>query len=67
VAVSKAFTLPWENIKVNFRAEAFNIFNNVEWGTPSTSLANSATFGEITGYAAGAAPRVMQFALRVEF
>jgi hypothetical protein len=67
MAVSKAFTLPWENIRLNLRAEAFNVFNNVEWGTPSTSLANPTTFGEITGYASGAAPRVMQFALRIEF
>ncbi len=69
MAASKAFTLPWESIKLNFRAEAFNVFNNVEWGLSSSSLslANPTTFGEITGYATGAAPRVMQFALRVEF
>jgi hypothetical protein len=67
MAVSKTFQLPWENIRVSFRAEAFNVFNNVEWGTPGLSLANPTTFGEITGYATGAAPRVMQFALRLEF
>jgi hypothetical protein len=69
MAASKSFTLPWENVKLSFRAEAFNVFNNVEWGLSSSSLslANPTTFGEITGYATGAAPRVMQFALRVEF
>jgi len=67
IALSKSFTLPWEKVKLSFRAEAFNAFNNVEWGTPSTSLANPTTFGEITGYATGAAPRVMQLALRLSF
>jgi Carboxypeptidase regulatory-like domain len=67
IAVSKTFTLPWEKVKLSFRAEAFNAFNNVEWGTPSTSLATATTFGEITGYATGAAPRVMQMALRLSF
>jgi hypothetical protein len=67
MALSKSFTLPWEHIRVSLRGEAFNVFNNVEWGNPSLSLANPTTFGEITGYASGAAPRVMQFALRLEF
>ncbi len=67
IAVSKTFTLPWEKVKLSFRAEAFNAFNNVEWGTPSLSLANPTTFGEITTYASNAAPRVMQMALRLSF
>jgi hypothetical protein len=67
MAASKTFTLPWEGVKLSFRAEAFNVFNNVEWGTPAASIQSPTTFGEITGYATGAAPRVMQFALRVEF
>jgi hypothetical protein len=67
MALSKSFTLPWEHMRVSLRGEAFNVFNNVEWGAPSLSLANPTTFGEITGYATGAAPRVMQFALRLEF
>ncbi len=48
MAASKTFTLPWENIRLSFRAEAFNVFNNVEWGNPSLSLANPTQFGEIT-------------------
>jgi hypothetical protein len=67
IALSKSFTLPWEKVKLSFRAEAFNAFNNVEWGTPNVSLANPTTFGEITAYAPGAAPRVMQMALRLSF
>ncbi len=67
VALSKTFTLPWENVKLSFRAEAFNAFNNVEWGTPASNITSPTTFGEITGYATGAAPRVMQLALRLAF
>jgi len=68
MAASKAFTLPWENIRLNFRAEAFNVFNNVQWGNPGLGLANPTTFGEITGLATNVgAPRIMQFALRLEF
>jgi hypothetical protein len=64
LALSKAFSLPWENHKVLFRAEAFNAFNNVNFFNPSLSLANPATFGE---YQSAMAPRVFQFALRYEF
>lgn len=81
LAVSKSFRLPWEGQKVAFRAEAFNAFNNVQFGNPNTttglSLANPGTFGEITGYAGAAGtsttvgtqagPRVLQLALRYEF
>ncbi len=71
LALSKSFFVPWEHVRVAFRAEAFNAFNNVQFGNPTSStglsLANPATFGEITGYATNGAPRVMQMALRVEF
>jgi len=67
IALSKSFILPWEKVKLSFRAEAFNAFNNVEWGTPSLSLASPTQFGEISSYASGAAPRVLQMALRLSF
>lgn len=67
MALTKSFSMPWENQRLTFRAEAFNLFNNVEWGVPNLSLANPTTFGEITSYAYGAAPRVMQLALRYTF
>jgi hypothetical protein len=54
-------------MRISLRGEAFNAFNNVEWGAPNLSLATPSTFGEITNYATGGAPRVMQFALRYEF
>lgn len=67
LAVSKTFRLPWENIAVTLRGEAFNMLNAVNFGNPSLSLSGPTTFGEITGNASGTAARVMQFALRLQF
>lgn len=67
VAASKTFTLPWEHVRLSLRGEAFNVINAVNFGNPSLSLGSATTFGEISGYASGGAPRVMQFALRLEF
>jgi len=67
LALSKSFKLPKEGHKISVRAEAFNAFNKVNFGTPSLSINSPTTFGEITAYASGFAPRVMQFAARYEF
>jgi len=65
LALGKRFTLPFEGHSVQFRAEAFNAFNTVNWNNPSSlTLANPTTFGQITG---AADARVMQFVLRYEF
>jgi hypothetical protein len=64
IAVGKYFKLPWEGHRIQFRAEAFNAFNNVNFIKPSLALHAPATFGEFTDTMA---PRVMQFALRYEF
>jgi hypothetical protein len=54
-----------ENIRIQLRAEAFNLLNNVNFFN-NTQLANinSATFGQITS---AAAARQIQFAIRFEF
>ena len=64
MSVVKAFPLPWEGQRIQFRAEAFNVFNNVNFSNPSLSLQAPGTFGE---FQAVGDPRVMQFALRYEF
>ncbi|HVP47560.1 MAG TPA: carboxypeptidase-like regulatory domain-containing protein [Bryobacteraceae bacterium] len=64
LALSKRFALPWEGHSLQFRAEAFNAFNNVNFIQPSLALYNATTFGEFTNTTT---PRVMQFALRYEF
>jgi len=53
-----------ENINVEFRAEIFNAFNNVNFGNPVTSI-NSVNFGRITEIVGR--PRLMQFGLRLNF
>jgi Carboxypeptidase regulatory-like domain len=63
-ALVKMFPLPWEGQRIAFRAEAFNVFNNVNFANPSLSLQAPGTFGELQ---AVGDPRVMQFALRYEF
>jgi hypothetical protein len=49
---------------LQFRAEAFNAFNNVNFFNPSLALTNPLTFGEFQSVSD---PRTMQFALRYEF
>jgi hypothetical protein len=65
MSISKTFPLKWEHQRVQFRAEAFNALNKVNFNNPTTlSLANPSTFGQLTS---AQDPRVMQFALRYEF
>ena len=64
IGVAKSFPLPWEGHSIQFRAEAYNAFNNVNFIQPSLSLQNPTGFGE---YQSTMPPREMQFALRYEF
>jgi hypothetical protein len=52
-----------ERFKLQFRAEAFNIFNHPSFGNVDTSL-GSGTFGQVTS---ALNPRIMEFALRLTF
>jgi hypothetical protein len=52
---------------VQFRAEFFNIFNQVNFANPATGV-NSAAFGRITStHANQGDPRIMQFGLKFVF
>jgi hypothetical protein len=56
---------------LEFRAEAYNVFNHPSFGLPgggfggTADISNPSTFGFISTTASGA--RVMQFALRLDF
>jgi hypothetical protein len=63
LAVVKNIGLP-RGQRLQFRAEAFNAFNNVIWTRLDLDANKPATFGQFT---ATGDPRVMQFALRYEF
>jgi hypothetical protein len=64
IGVAKSFPLPWEGHRIQFRAEAYNAFNNVNFIQPSLYLSDPSIFGE---YQSTMPPREMQFALRYEF
>jgi hypothetical protein len=57
--------LPFSDTRnVELRLEAFNLLNNFNWGNPVT-VYDQATFGRIQTMAGN--PRIMQFAVKVEF
>lgn len=71
LSVVKYFPIQ-DQSKIEFRSEAFNVFNNVNLGTPvanattlNTDLAKS--IPQITSLAANGNPRVLQFALKFIF
>jgi len=55
---------PNESANVEFRAEAFNSFNTPQFGNPDTNFSDS-TFGQI--HRTVVSPRIVQFALKVNF
>ncbi|MEO8725336.1 MAG: TonB-dependent receptor [Acidobacteriaceae bacterium] len=66
LALGKSFGISRlkEGANVEFRAEAFNLFNHPQFADPDTEF-TSATFGQIQTTAV--APRVMQIALKLNF
>jgi len=61
-----------ERLAVQFRAEAFNLFNRAQFGSPQASLSSPLNFGVITtpvnqGATGSGTPRQFQLALRLSF
>ena len=65
-----------ERLSLEFRAEFFNAFNNVNFGRPDSNLADlGTTYGQITGMAGSsssntygtAQPRIIQFGVKLAF
>jgi hypothetical protein len=52
-----------ERVGLEFRAEFYNIFNNVNFGMPDNGLTDS-SFGQITS---SGSPRILQMALKASF
>ncbi|MBK7929070.1 MAG: TonB-dependent receptor [Bryobacterales bacterium] len=63
VSLFKQFMIT-ERVRTQFRAEFFNAFNTVRFGSPNTTV-NSAAFGVVTSQSN--APRQIQFGLKVLF
>jgi hypothetical protein len=66
-SVFRGFPLWGEGRKVEFRAEAFNLFNTVIFGSPNSDVSNPANFGTVTSRANANDARVLQFGLRFIF
>ena len=66
LGVAKNFKIYGERYRLQFRADAFNVFNHPNFGLPNDNI-NSPQFGQITTLAGAEVSRVMQFALRFEF
>ena len=64
--ISKYFQMPFEGHRFMVRADLFNAFNHVWYGTPSNDI-QSANFGRITTTSSFYSPRVVQIALRYTF
>jgi hypothetical protein len=65
-AIAKTTPLVGERMKLEFRAEFFNLFNGAQFDNPTSAglNPNSSLFGEIT---TTAEPRIIQFGLRLTF
>lgn len=61
-----------ERVQLQFRAEAFNVFNRAQYASPQADISNTATFGRIlstvnTGPVGTGTPRQLQFVLKALF
>ncbi len=64
LSLEKTTNLVGEQMKLIFRAEAFNILNHTEFRPPASTTFTSGTLGQITGTYD---PRILQLALKLTF
>ena len=70
LSIVKHFPLPYETVRLDFRAEFFNLFNHAQFYLPGGSsgmqdVNATSSFGVISGTVNN--PRVIQFALKLNF
>jgi len=71
LSLAKQFSVPWEGIKLEFRADMFNVFNHVNYANPDAAVGYSngvladPTAGVITGPAGG--QRIIQLGAHIMF
>jgi hypothetical protein len=62
IAVTRSFGIPGrDGLRLQFRGELFNAFNQVNWGNPNTNR-SSGSFGRITSAGSG---RIGQLAVKL--
>ncbi|HVP45106.1 MAG TPA: carboxypeptidase-like regulatory domain-containing protein [Bryobacteraceae bacterium] len=64
-SIIKHFLLPYEGMRLDFRAECFNLFNHAQFGLPGADFNSPATFGVVNSTVNN--PRLIQFALKLAF
>jgi hypothetical protein len=64
MSLRKQFALPVESMKLQFQADAFNVFNHTNWNNPTVNNAGAASFGQIT---TSLPARVLQFGAKFVF
>jgi hypothetical protein len=64
-SIFRQFPLWAEDRRLEFRAEAFNLFNTVIFGQPGNDISNLSSFGKVTS--AGNSARQLQFSLKLLF
>jgi hypothetical protein len=64
LALSKSTALVGDRLQLTFRAEFFNVFNNVQFSDPNTNINSPANFGRVLSTAP---PRIGQLAVRLSF
>jgi len=65
LSLFKAFPI-YDEMKLQFRAEAFNLTNTPSFAGPDTGV-NNTTFGKQTNFSQVNNPRILQLALRLTF
>jgi hypothetical protein len=70
LSIIKHFPLPYESVRLDFRAEFFNLFNHAQFYLPGGSSGMQdvnapSSFGVVSGTVNN--PRVIQFALKLNF
>jgi hypothetical protein len=64
-SVIKHFLLPREGMRLDFRAEVFNLFNHPQFALPGADFNSPATFAVVNSTVNN--PRLIQFALKLGF
>jgi hypothetical protein len=65
LSLFKSFPI-YDRLKLEFRAESFNLVNTPQFGAPDTNV-NDAAFGSLTNFAQTNDPRNIQLALKLTF
>ena len=65
LALSKRVPLKGSS-RLNFRIEAYNLLNDMNWGLPNTNITQS-SFGQVSTQADAYFGRQLQYTLRIEF